>query len=322
MTSSMTRLLLAVLTFCAFLSAQSFAAGAIQSTDENAEVVSEFDNLFSVRFLANYNYASLMSSEYGYGTLHSNRPLDIGFGIGLWDFSLDFKYTLPFTAGKAKKKSAGFDTGLDFFPRNLWMQVKYRKYSGLTSQIEYSSEDKSGSDDVATPEKGKNIEEQYVDLRQRDIYLSVIWVPAGKKKFSVRAPYYLDRIQSSSAGSPLFGGKIQYSSTEDMSGTLDFYLETRDIYSSWAMAGYSYTWVFEHNLFVNAWGLGGFAMGAIGSGALAFLPEFNGKLAFGRWHEFWSWNAVVQATYSPMFYSSHIERRLTASFEILVVKRF
>ncbi len=264
------------------------------------DYVKKFDNLFSIRFLTNYNYMAFASSLYDGGTLRSNRPVDIGLGLGLGDLSFDVKYALPFTAGAGKRRSAAFDTGLDFFPKNLWMQAKYRRYSGLSS------------DDEAQP----------VDLHQRDMYLSFLWIKAGKDHFSVRAPYFLDRIQLISAGSPVFGTKLQSSYMVDRAKVIDFYSKTRNIYSVWAHGGYSYTWVFEHSLFVNVWALGGLAVGGLGNGGFGFFPDFNGKLAIGQWHEGWSWNVVPQITYSPLLYSGHVENRLLGSFEILVVKRF
>ncbi|MCQ2090586.1 MAG: DUF4421 domain-containing protein [Fibrobacter sp.] len=276
------------------------------------DYVKKFDNLFSIRLLTNYNYMGFSSSQYDGGTIRSNRPVDIGLGLGISDITFDIKYSLPFTAGATKRRSAAFDTGLDFFPKNLWLQFKYRRYSGLIS-----AEEKNDADSLV-----QDSTRRYPDIRQRDMYLSFLWVKAGKDQFSVRAPYFLDRIQLISAGSPVFGGKLQSSYMVDRSKAIEFYSKTRNIYSVWAHGGYSYTWVLEHNFFLNVWALGGLAVGAFGNSGFGFFPEFNGKLAIGQWHQGWSWNVVPQITYSTLMTSNYTDQRLLGSFEILVVKRF
>lgn len=337
---NLTRLLF-VFAVCLFLSAQAFAAdgsedgldnglngSSSESPDGSLEnsiyskktvyadraMVKKFENLFSVRFLVNYNYIAFQTSEYDHGTLKSNRPIDIGLGLGLSDFTFDVNYSLPFTADKGRRRSAGFDTGLDFFPGNLWMQLRYRRYSGLSTSVD---DEDDGDDGDSTGTVFQN-----ADFRQRDMYLSVLWVKAGKEHFSVRAPYFLDRIQLVSAGSPIFGGKLQSTSAEDRAHAIEYYSKTRDTYSIWAYGGYSYTWVFTHNLFVNAWGQGGLALSAFGNGSVGFFPDFNGKLALGQWHQSWSWNAVMHVDYMPAIFGDHTEQRLDAGFDILVVRRF
>lgn len=271
------------------------------------EMVTKYENMFSIRILCNYNYVAFASSEYDGGTLKSHRPVDLGIGLGFKDFAFDVKFSLPFTLGKGKAQSTGFNTGLDFFPGNLWLQLKYHRYGGLSLDTD--------EDDTIPAVKE-------VDFRQRDIYLSVLWVRAGKEKFSARAPYFLDRIQTESSGSFIFGGKIQSTNAVDRAKVLDYYSKERDIYSTWSHGGYSYTWVLDGNFFVNGWALGGLAIGLLGNGDFGFFPDFNAKVAIGQWHKSWSWNAVMQASYSPSIYWGHVEQRYLSSFEILVVKRF
>lgn len=317
-----TRLFFMVLGACVFFNARAYAGYTMASGEPldpdslkpaptvytiEKERVSKFENLFSIRLLANYNFVAFASSEYDGGTLNSHRPVDVGVGLGFKDFSFDVKFSLPFTVGEGDIPSTGFDTGLDFFPKNLWLQIKYRRFGGLTT-------DSYGDDTVKTVRN--------VDFRQRDMYLSVLWVKSGKDKFSVRAPYFLDRIQKQSAGSFIFGGKIQSTMAVDRARVLDYYSKERNTYSTWAHGGYSYTWLLDKDFFVNGWALGGMAVGALGNGAFGFFPDVNLKIAAGRWHQSWSWNAVMQATYSPSLYWDHVEQRYLSSFEILVVKRF
>ena len=52
------------------------------------------------------------------------------------------------------------------------------------------------------------------------------------------------------------------------------------------------------------------------------LPEIDGKFAFGYIGEKWSWNIVLKADYSMMFYDKYREEKFVAAFDILVVRRF
>ncbi len=268
--------------------------------------------------MTNYNYMLLWTTEYDHGSLHSNRPVDIGLGMGYGDFTLDVNFSLPFASRDGKKRSAGYDTGLDFFPRNLWLQFKYRKYSGFTSDEPIRRE----IDSTDTEKDEVRYEEEFVNLHQKDFVFSGLWMSADKNKFSIRAPYLLDRIQPKSAHSYILGGKIIYSSAEDWSGILDFYNKNRKLVSVWFNAGYSQTWVFKKNIFFNVWALGGAIVGFGGGGMMPVFPEFDGRLAGGQWFDNWSWNMVVETSYSPIFFISHVEQRLTNSFKIHIVRRF
>lgn len=277
-----------------------------------------FEREFSIRFLANYNYMNFWSSEYHNGALHSNRPVDIGLGFGYGDFSLDFKYSLPFTFNNGNSTTKGFDTGLDFFPGCWWLKLKYRKYSGFTT----------GSDDERDEAESDSSFQQkrFVDLHQEDFSFSALWIGSDEDSFSVRAAYFLDRIQKASAGSFIFGVRIQDATIEDRDSTLQFYSEKREIISSWLDMGYTYTWIYDQ-IFVNFWGVAGVALEHSNENndddnVLVFLPEVNGKMAVGQWRDKWSWNVVAQITYLPVIYNSHWEQRLNFSLEALIVRRF
>lgn len=70
---------------------------AIVETEHEDGIV-EFRRKFLIRFLCNYNFVSFWSSEFDGGALKSNRPVDVGLGLGYGDFYWDFIYALPFTS--------------------------------------------------------------------------------------------------------------------------------------------------------------------------------------------------------------------------------
>lgn len=83
--------------------------------DDQTDGITEFKRKFPLRFLCNYNFVSLWSSEFHEGSLSSNRPVDVGLGFGYKDLYLDLMYSLPFTTSNGRSKSLAFETGLDFF---------------------------------------------------------------------------------------------------------------------------------------------------------------------------------------------------------------
>ena len=275
--------------------------------------VSTFRERFSLRFLCNYNFVSIWNSEFKDGALISNRPVDLGLGFGYdslftlfgssWDFSWDFKVALPFTTSKGLSSTQSFETGLNFFPRNWWLEGKFRSYSGFSTNDEENAE--------------------FVDLWILDMYLSALWMATAHAKFSPRSAYFLDRRQAESAGSMILGGRIQRNIAEDKDSVLAYYDNRRDLKTLWLDMGYTYSWIYDNGMFLNVWGVAGIACGRErADDGYAVLPESDLRMAIGYLGKKWSWNTVLKAGYSAISYSEHWEQKFVSSFEILVVRRF
>lgn len=297
-----------ILAFCCnitFATEQQSANHSDLQKDQ-ASGISEFKKKFQLRFLTNYNFVSFWSSEFHEGSLISNRPVDAGLGFGYGDLYLDILFALPFTLDNNRSKSLSFETGFDFFPSDWWIQGKYRRYSG------FSVDSKNGPD--------------FINLWEREAFISALWMATAKNKFTPRAAYFLDRKQEHSAGSMILGGRIQNRKTKDTDSTLAFYREERSISSGWVDMGYSYTWVYDNKMFINLWGVLGISVGSErseeSSNDFALLPEVITKMAFGQIRETWSWNSVLEAEYLPIIFDDHWEQRLVCTFKILAVRRF
>lgn len=265
---------------------------------------SGFIHDFSVRLLCNYNFVSFWTSEFHEGALESNRPIDIGVGFGYKDFYFDFIYALPFTVNEERTKSVAFETGFDFFPGNWWVKGLYRRYSGFSTAVDSKQES------------------IYVDLWERDAYISALWIANAEKGYSPRSVYFLDRKNRVPAGSVILGGRLHATKAKDRDSTLAYYRVERKMYSSWVDMGYSYTWVLEKNFFVNLWGVAGVAVGGNDDADFTFLPEANAKMAFGQINDEWSWNIVLETEYMPVIFSDHWEQKWVSAFKTLVVRRF
>jgi len=287
-----------------------------QLPEQDSEI-STFRDRFSLRFLGTYNYMSIQNSAYGEEPLESNRPINLGIGVGYdslftlfdypWDISLDIKYALPFTTSKRHSKSQAFETGVNFFPGDWWISGNLRMYSGFTTKIDDKPRDRI----------------RFVDLSVTDMYISALWMASANGKFTPRSAYFLERRQKHSAGSIIVGGRLQRNIAEDNDGVLLYENNRRDITTTWADMGYTYSLIFRRGYFLNLWGLLGLAYGrVVTDDDNVLLPEFETRAAFGYLGEKWSWNIVLKSGYSIVLYGEHSERKTTSAIETLAVRRF
>lgn len=303
------RLLIAFLAFvlcqAAFAFEERDSANAAVPTPEssNEKSVTGFKRAYPLRILCDYNFVSLATGDASAKYLTSNRPVEVGIGFGYKDLYFDLRYALPFTVSNGRSKSAAYETGLDFFPGNWWLSGKYRRYAGFTS--------------------GDDSSNVFVNLFERDLYISALWIGTSDGKFSPRAAFFLDRKQRYSAGSLIVGGRLQHTKTKDKGSTLKDFQEYRKIHSQWVNAGYTYTWVFNNKMFLNAWGTAGVSLNEEYKTKKIFvIPEVGMKMAYGYIGEKWSWNNVLEFGYTPNFTDVLWEQEIVAAFKILVVRRF
>jgi hypothetical protein len=302
------KFLLIFLLFAAF-------ATPIEADESETPAVSRFRERFSLRILCDYNFMMIKNSQFDDEPLISNRPVDVGLGFGYdslftlfgvsWDFSWDFKYSLPFTTNNEHPKSKAFSTGLDLFPENWWLAASLNYYNGFTQDLNDDKKDIS------------------IDLTILDIYISALYMLTSNGDFSPRSAYFLDRRQRKSAGSMIAGGRLQMNSVEDNDSVMNYDDDKRQLNSIWVDIGYTYSWIFDNGLFCNLWGVTGIAYGRESAkDDNVLLPEFDGKFAFGYIGEKWAWNIVLLMDYAPILYSDIKEEKITAAFKILTVRRF
>ena len=313
-----------ILLLVLFLAGSVFAAETIvtvadgSTVDNDTAWVQKFKEKFSLRFLGDYTLWTVWNTEYGDEALFSNSPVSFGLGFAYddlftlfgtsWDISWDFKMSFLLGTDEESSKVEAFETGLDLFPGNWWIEMWLSYYSGFT---------------VKTEKEGKTVR-QFTELTYTNLYVSALWMLTSRDKFSPRSAYFLDRRQKHSAGSLLVGGRLQGSNVEDPDSLLAFYNGNRVLASLWGNIGYTYTWVFSNGFFGNVWCDVGFAYGLSDEDEHEYtvFPEPNFKTAWGYIGKKWSWNVVMTAVYNAFAYDNYWEQELIVKGGVLVVRRF
>ena len=286
------------------------------AAENDSAYVQKFKEKFSLRFLCDYTLWSVWNTAYGNEALVSNSPISFGLGFAYddlftlfgtsWDVSWDFKMSFLLASGEERSKIDVFETGLDMFPGDWWIEIWLSYYTGFSVKTEKDGE----------------IVHQFSELSFFEMYVSALWMATPKEKFSPRSAYFLDRRQNHSAGSMIIGGRIQGNLVEDPDSLLTFYEGKRVLASLWANVGYTYTWVFGNGFFGNVWCDIGLIYGLSEEDKYAVLPQPNLKTAWGYVGQKWAWNVVVEGEYNAFSYKSYWEQQLIVKCGFLLVRRF
>jgi hypothetical protein len=145
------------------------------------------------------------------------------------------------------------------------------------------------------------------------------------KEHSLRSVFILSEKQSISSGSFLYGIGAFYTSIYSQNETQTRYNKERQhiIYFG-PTAGYSYTWVFPHSMFLNV----GINIGAnLGINTnvtnILFIPQINPKITFGHHNNSWSINAVMGCNASVLLWNkSDFDTLVPTTMSVTFSKRF
>lgn len=222
--------------------------------------VSNFDNLFTLKFSLNNSFANYAQEKFGY-EFYSNRPADIGVGFGYKDFSLGFSINIPQMYDEDYSKSKSFDVNGNYFFKDSAVFNGYiKKYNGFYNDYAH------------------NIDAKILTFGFSGEYIF-------NKNHSPRSAYNLDRRQSVSNGSFLIGGGVFFTSIDLDDGVP---ISSKELHFG-PNFGYSYTWVIKNNFFINAaivMGINGIKDNEDFSFGMHYLP----KIAMGYHGETWSAN--------------------------------
>jgi hypothetical protein len=284
--ASVRRLLLLV---CFFINGtnQLFAEGEIVSFAEN----------FALNFYGNFNMVDFASKENRRYT--SASPWSIGLGIRYKNISARIFLPLWFDNNP-------FDIQLNSYYEKVFYEFSFRQYKRF-----YRDQDDSGD---KHPVSG-------FDILSTGILAG--WIQ-NNKRHSLSSVYNLDKKQIESNGSFLYGFGVFYTSINSTGEDSPGYSERQHLVYFGPAGGYSYTWVFPHDIFCNVNLTAGFNMGIDAlSGNILFVPQIMPKFTVGYHGKSWSVNVIGGCTYTNILWPDKgFDSFLAATMTLAFSKRF
>jgi hypothetical protein len=224
----------------------------------------------------------------------SERPWDIGFGLRYKNISGSVFFPISFD-------NNSFDIQIDSYYEKMYYGVFFKRYS------EFYNENKSINIDLDILSSG----------------ITAGWIQ-NNGNHSLGSVYQLDKIQSKSSGSLLYGFGIYYTSihTDDELIT-NYKLRQHFIYFG-PTIGYSYTWIFSNSIFFNInLNIGINAGVNTNENRWLFIPQIIPKISLGKHNETWSINFVGGCNYTSIFWDSdNTDNLLAVKITVSFSKRF
>jgi hypothetical protein len=228
------------------------------------DAITEFDERFTLDLFTNFNIGLFRLQKIS--RYKTDMPWAVGVGIRYREISARISMPISFN-------NATFNFEINSYYEKMFLELFLRKYRYFYHEddIEYNN---AGLDIGAAG-------------------LSAGWIQ-NNKRHSLGSVFNLDCKQNTSNGSFLFGVGIYYTSLYSENASMARYHERQRLVYFGPSAGYSYTWVLPHDMFINAGiniGLN-FGINATES-SLLFVPQIRPKFCFGRHGGTWSVNIVA-----------------------------
>ncbi|ULQ60337.1 DUF4421 domain-containing protein [Brucepastera parasyntrophica] len=264
----------------------------------------DFPGDFSLNFFLSYNFARFSHDEIEDTAFYSNRPLDIGIGFGYKKLSLKLSINIPFTHNLNFAKSESIVGQLHYYGEKMHIEFSLKNYLGM-----HPSRNSSSSREIDLQLLTAGVFSQYI---------------FNHRAHSLRAAYSLNERQKKSSGSFLVGGSVFYASVLSQDAAIETYSERKQFIHFGPNAGYSYSWIFGKDFFLNAF----FSLGLhteleLGSNTVYFSPAVFPSLSFGYHQE--KWSVALSATSSLLLFRTDgdiHDMLLTCTARLVFVKRF
>ena len=235
------------------------------------EKIISFDNNWTIDLSLNYHF--LRFDQEDLYDCRGNKPLDAGIGVRYRKIALGYNIELPFFSEYYAPSSQSFDLNLDYIGNNYIATAFFTRYNS------FFVKDNQLTDLIA---------DTNVDLDILSAGLSFRWI-LNNEIHSLRGVYKLDRKQTISSGSPIFGFGFYYHSIYSADEKLPGYETKQYFIYTGLMAGYSYTWIFGSGAFLNIDIAGGINPGLnTNEMKSVFIPTLFPKLTFGFHLNTWS----------------------------------
>jgi hypothetical protein len=233
--------------------------------DEN---IISFDNIFTLAVSSKYNYLRFLYEDNK--SAESNALVDIGFNFSRKNLSLSLGIGIPFTHSKEYEKSTALDVQLKYCNDFIYGELFFKYYDGFHND--------SGS----------------VDLKLLSGGLSGEFIL--NKEHSLRSVYRMDRLQTISNGSFLLG--LNASGAAITSDDINYYQNEMNYIHFGPNIGYSYTWTFGHNYFINIFlVIGPDLCLEYNSSQYFFAPQIMSKITTGKHNNSWSINFELESNH-------------------------
>jgi hypothetical protein len=235
-------------------------AGFVFSED----AITEFDERLTLDIFANFNIGLFRVQEIS--RYKTDMPWAAGVGIRYRKMSVRIAVPVSFS-------NATFNLEVNSYYEKMFLEFFLRKYRYFYHEddIEYTN---AGLDIGAAG-------------------LSAGWIQ-NNKRHSLGSVFNLDRKQNTSNGSLLLGVGLYYTSLYSENKDMPRYHERQRLVYFGPSAGYSYTWVLPHDLFINTGITIGLNLGInTTANALLCIPQFRPKFCLGRHGGTWSVNIIA-----------------------------
>jgi hypothetical protein len=228
------------------------------------EAVTEFNEKFAFNFFGNYNIG--IFNQHQTLSYRTDEPWDIGLGIRYKNISAQISVPISFN-------SNSFDFELNSYLEKIFFESFLKRYQNFHDEQETGYND-AGLDIMSTG-------------------ITAGWIH-NNQNHSLSSVYNLNRKQNISNGSFLYGFGMFYTSIYSENYDIKHYDTRKYLIHFGPMAGYSYTWILPHNMFMNIGINIGTNLGInITENGILFIPQIKPKISFGHHNNTWSVNTVM-----------------------------
>jgi len=251
-----------------------------------------FNEKLAISSTLNYNTGFFSQEDVAYST---TKPLNVGLGFRYKNFSASISSPVPF-------KDTSFDFEINPYFDKMYYHAYIKYYQDFYAN---NTNEKSGLDILSSA-----ITATYVVNHENHSLSSVI---------------NLNKKQTVSNGSLLYAFGAFFSSIYSTDETMNDYNEKRqNVVYFGPGVGYSYTWVFENDMFLNV-SMVIFTNTGINMNTkeLSLIPQLEPHLVFGQHKKTWSFNVKIANNSEVILKDqTHFDVLTLSSFSAVISKRF
>jgi hypothetical protein len=229
------------------------------------EVIVHFNEPWTINILSKHNTGSFRQEQDEPYTI--KKPWDLGIGVRYKKISATV--FLPSFHASGEHPFESFDIQLASYYERIYYEAFCKKYQGFTNEEAVDSD---------------------IDLRVFSSGISTGWLQ-NSKNHSLSAVYDLDCNQLSSSGSAILGLGVYYTALFSDNEKIKHYNDVQHFVCFGPTIGYSYTFIFSGNIFLNMNLVAGLDAGLnIATKEWLFIPLIMPKISFGHHNKTWSLN--------------------------------